>query len=129
LPRALNANFGIFGKIPTMNFKIEVQNNVLLVHVLAERLDTHSAPELKGIFTFEQKKGLNKMLLNLEKTKFCDSSGLSAILVGNRLCKDTNGIFGITNIQPMVQKMIEIAQLSSVLNIYSTMDDALKGFE
>jgi anti-anti-sigma factor len=84
---------------------------------------------LKGIFTFEQKKGLNKMLLNLEKTKFCDSSGLSAILVGNRLCKDTNGTFGITNIQPMVQKMIEIAQLSSVLNIYSTMDDALKGFE
>jgi anti-anti-sigma factor len=112
-----------------MNFKIEVQNNVLLVHVLAERLDTQSAPELKGILTYEHKKGLNKMLLNLDKTKFCDSSGLSAILVGNRLCKDTNGIFGISNIQPMVLKMIEIAQLSSVLNIYSTMDEALKDFE
>jgi anti-anti-sigma factor len=125
----LNAKFGIFGKIPAMSFKIEVRNDVLFVHVLAERLDTQSAPELKGIFTFEQKKGLNKMLLNLEKTKFCDSSGLSAILVGNRLCKDTNGTFAISNIQPMVLKMIEIAQLSSVLNIYSTMDEALKDFE
>jgi len=112
-----------------MNFKIEAKNNVLLIHVLVERLDTHSAPELKSILTLEHKKGQNKMLINLEKTKFCDSSGLSAILIGNRMCKDTNGIFALSNIQPMVLKMIEIAQLTSVLRIFSTVDVALTDFE
>jgi len=39
-----------------MNFKSEVQNNVLVVTALVERLDTHSAPELKSVFTLNIKK-------------------------------------------------------------------------
>lgn len=112
-----------------MNFKTEVKNNRLIVNVLAERLDTLSAPELKSIFTFEQKKGHNKIILNLGKTKFCDSSGLSAILVGNRLCKDTNGLFALAQVQSMVLKMIEIAQLLPVLKIYPNVEEALRDFE
>jgi anti-anti-sigma factor len=112
-----------------MNFKSEVQNNVLVVTALVERLDTHSAPELKSVFTFEHKKGINKVVFNLANTKFCDSSGLSAILVGNRLCKDTNGIFALTSVQPMVLKMIEIAQLIPVLRIYPDIDSAVADFE
>ncbi|MFN5888571.1 MAG: STAS domain-containing protein, partial [Flavobacteriales bacterium] len=62
-------------------------------------------------------------------TKFCDSSGLSAILVANRLCKDTNGVFVLTGIHPNVGKMIEIAQLDRVLLIHDTLENGLKGFE
>jgi len=112
-----------------MNFKIEVQNNVLVVTALVERLDTHSAPELKSIFTIENRKGMNKVVLNLANSKFCDSSGLSAVLVGNRLCKDTNGIFALSSVQPMVLKMIEIAQLLPVLRIYPNIESAVADFE
>jgi anti-anti-sigma factor len=67
--------------------------------------------------------------LDLSKTKYCDSSGLSAILVANRLCKDTNGTFAIVGMQPNVRKMIEIAQLDRVLNHYETLSEALSDFE
>ena len=49
--------------------------------------------------------------MDLSKTKYCDSTGLSAILVANRLCKDTNGSFALCGLQPSVRKMIEIARI------------------
>jgi anti-anti-sigma factor len=112
-----------------MNFKSDVRNNVLVVTSMVDKLDTHSAPDLKSVFTFEHKQGHNKMLLDLSQTKFCDSSGLSAILVGNRLSKDTNGSFAIMGVQPVVLKMIEIAQLDRVFKIYQNIDEALASFE
>jgi anti-anti-sigma factor len=71
----------------------------------------------------------NTIILDLSKTKYCDSSGLSAILVANRLCKDTNGTFILVGMQPNVQKMIEIAQLDRVLNHFATLSEALSDFE
>jgi len=112
-----------------MNFKSEKKGNILIVRSSIERLDTESAPELKGLLTFENKQGHNKILLDLSNTKFCDSSGLSAILVANRLCKDTNGVFVLTGIHPNVGKMIEIAQLDRVLLIHDTIENSLKAFE
>ena len=112
-----------------MNFKSEKKGNILIVRSSIERLDTESAPELKGLLTFENKQGHNKIVLDLSNTKFCDSSGLSAILVANRLCKDTYGVFVLTGIHPNVGKMIEIAQLDRVLLIHDTLENSLKAFE
>ena len=33
------------------------------------------------------------MVVDLSATKYCDSSGLSSILVANRLCKNVEGTF------------------------------------
>jgi anti-anti-sigma factor len=115
--------------MPIMNFTSDVRNNVVVVTSMVQKLDTHTAPDLKSVFTFENKKGQNKMLLDLTKTKFCDSSGLSAILVANRLCKDTNGAFAIAGAQPVVLKMIEIAQLDRVFRIFQSVEEALADFE
>jgi anti-anti-sigma regulatory factor len=54
---------------------------------------------------------------------------LSAILVANRLCKDTNGAFAIAGAQPVVLKMIEIAQLDRVFRIFQSVEEALADFE
>jgi len=121
--------FATFEQMPIMNFECDVKKKALVVTSLVEKLDTHSAPDLKSIFTFEHKKGHNHMVLDLSKTKFCDSSGLSAILVANRLCKDTNGTFYLAGVQPVVLKMIEIAQLDRVFKIFQTVEEALNSFE
>ena len=73
--------------------------------------------------------GINTIVLDLSTSKYCDSSGLSAILTGNRLCKDTNGKFVICGLQANVQKMIEIAQLDSVFKIYDTVEEAQAAIE
>jgi anti-anti-sigma regulatory factor len=46
-------------------------------------------------------------------------------LIANRLCKDTNGGFALTGLQPSVRKLVEIAQLDKVLMIGHSKNDAL----
>ena len=61
----------------------------------------------------------------MSQTKYCDSSGLSAILIANRLCKDNSGTFCLAGLQPNVFKLIQIAQLDQVLNLCENVDSAL----
>jgi anti-anti-sigma factor len=112
-----------------MNFPSEYHGKTVVVVSNVEKLDSTNAPELKTVFTVVNKSGNNKIVLNLEKTRYCDSSGLSAILVANRLCKDTNGSFVMYGLQASVLKMVQIAQLDRVLSILSTKEEALASLD
>jgi anti-anti-sigma factor len=93
-----------------------------------EKLDASLAPELKGHFLYINKNNRNRVIFDMSKTKYCDSSGLSAILMANRLCKDTNGKFILCNVQPTVMKMIRIAQLDKVIDIELSHQTSLERF-
>jgi anti-sigma B factor antagonist len=94
------------------------------ITVLSEKLNALIAPELKTRLVLANKEGEKNLIVNLTKSRYCDSSGLSAILVGNRLCKEANGRFAITGLQPTVKKVISIAQLDKVLNITAALNEA-----
>jgi anti-anti-sigma factor len=104
-----------------MEFKIEKQDNYTLIQVLSEKLDTNVAPSLKSELVLISGKGEKNIILDLSQVKYCDSSGLSAILVANRLCKNASGTFVLTGLNDAVDRLITISQLDTVLNIaYST---------
>jgi len=108
-----------------MEFKIEKLENYTLIQVLEEKLDTHIAPTLKSELVLISGNGEKNIILDLSKCRYCDSSGLSAILVANRLCKNANGIFVLTGLNDAVERLITISQLDTVLNITNTINDAL----
>src|SRR5690554_7570829 len=71
-----------------MDFKIDKLDDFNLVQVLKEKLDTSIAPGLKSELVLLSGNNEKNILLDLSKCTYCDSSGLSAILVANRLCKN-----------------------------------------
>lgn len=107
-----------------MNFTVTTEHNFTVLTSNVEKLDASNASDLKSELVLLNKKGVNSMVINLSSTKYCDSSGLSAILVANRLCKDTNGKFILCGLQPNVSKMISISQLDKVLTIYKNLEEA-----
>jgi anti-anti-sigma factor len=107
-----------------MKFLVDKQDQYVVVEVQEEEINSMNAPKLKSEFVFFNTEGYQNIILDLKLVKFIDSSGLSAILVGNRLCKDSNGIFAITNIGDQVGKLIKISQLENILNIYSSTQEA-----
>ncbi len=107
------------------NFSSEHKGNIAVVYAHVEKLDSSNAPELKGMFLHLNKGSNNLIVLDMSQTKYCDSSGLSAILIANRLCKDTSGSFHLAGLQPNVLKLIQIAQLDQVLNLCENLDSAL----
>jgi anti-anti-sigma factor len=109
-----------------MDFNIESRNNSTIIQVQAEKLDTHIAPSLKSELVVVSGKGEKNIILDLQKCKYCDSSGLSAILVANRLCKNAGGVFVICGLNEAVERLITISQLDTVLTIADTVEDAEK---
>lgn len=108
-----------------MAFEKKKEENYTLVTCGVEKLDTTNAPDLKSEFVLINKGGENCIIIDMSKTRYCDSSGLSALLVANRLCKNSNGSFVIAGVQPAVMKLIEISQLHNVLNITPTANEAV----
>ncbi len=108
-----------------MEFKIEKLENYTLIQVLEEKLDTNVAPSLKSELVLISGKGEKNMILDLSSCRYCDSSGLSAILVANRLCKNANGTFVLTGLNDAVDRLITISQLDTVLNIAYSNDEAV----
>jgi anti-sigma B factor antagonist len=107
-----------------MKFDITQHIQYTLVETKVEKLDASNASELKVELQSLNKSGVNSIILDCSKTKYCDSSGLSAILTANRLCKDTNGKFVLCGLQANVSKMIQISQLDKVLAIVASKEEA-----
>ncbi len=113
----------------TMNFETTQTNNGAVVNSKVEKLDASNASELKSELVLLNKNGINNIVIDLSKTRYCDSSGLSAVLTANRLCKDTNGHFVLCGLQDSVRKLIEIAQLDKVLTITENQEQALEAIQ
>ena len=108
-----------------MEFKIEKLDNFTQIEVLIDKLDTHIAPSLKSELVLIAGNGEKNIILDLSNCRYCDSSGLSAILVANRLCKNANGVVVLSGLQTAVERLITISQLDTVLNITKTVDEAI----
>lgn len=108
-----------------MNFTVEKRDKYSIIKVETEKLGGLISPELKAKFVEVNGLGERNIILNMNNARYCDSSGLSAILVGNRLCKNSNGTFVMCGLSDMVQKLVNISQLGSILNITPTELEAI----
>ena len=106
-------------------YKIENDEKYTLIQVLEEKLTARVAPEFKTELVHLSDRAVKNIIIDLESTSYCDSSGLSVILVANRICKENDGCLVICSLQPAVQKLIDISQLSNVLNITPTKEEAI----
>lgn len=111
-----------------MALKVEKHKNCMIVRIQAEKLDSIIAPDLKAHLVNISSEGAKNIILDLSDSRYCDSSGLSAILVGNRLCKNAGGKLVITGVREPVKKLILISQLDSILHSALSVDDGIKLF-
>ena len=105
-------------------YDIQKKENHTVIKVLVEKLDTNIAPALKSELVLIAGNGEKNMIIDLAECRYCDSSGLSAILVANRLCKNSRGTFVLTGLQTAVERLITISQLDTVLNIKDTIEES-----
>jgi len=109
-----------------MDFNIESRDTCTVIQVLTEKLDTHIAPALKSELVLVSGKGEKNIILDLKRCLYCDSSGLSAVLVANRLCKNAGGVFVLCGLNEAVERLITISQLDTVLTITDAVEEAEK---
>lgn len=108
-----------------MSHSVHKEDKYTLVNIETEKLDTQVAPGLKTDLVVLKSEGVKNIIVDLSKSRYCDSSGLSAILIANRLCKEAGGTFVLCGVQDPVMKLISISQLDSILNITPTTQEAI----
>ncbi len=107
-------------------FSIEKKEFYTLISLNSDKLDAQLAPILKSEFVLIAGNGEKNLLIDMSNVHYCDSSGLSTILVANRLSKNASGTFVLCCLNPPVARLISISQLDTVLNIADTFDEAVK---
>ncbi len=109
-----------------MEFEITKKEDHVVIKVLSKKLDTNNAPELKSELVILGNDDVKTIILDVSNCNYVDSSGLSAILVANRLCEDSIGTFILCGLQPDVEHLIRISMLHTVLLITKNVDEAEK---
>jgi anti-anti-sigma factor len=108
-----------------MKYSADKQEKYTLLRLNEEKLDSSIAPQLKSEMVTLHAEGVRNIILDLSEVKYTDSSGLSALLVGNRILQEDNGIFILTQLSEHTMKLIKISQLDSVLNILPSVEESI----
>lgn len=106
-------------------FTIDIKDKYLHIAVLEDKFTAKVAPDLKAELAIINSEEVKNIIFDVSKSSYCDSSGLSVILVANRICKENNGCMVLCGVQPAVSKLIDISQLNNVLNITPTVNEAI----
>ncbi|UOD35768.1 STAS domain-containing protein [Deferribacteraceae bacterium V6Fe1] len=93
-----------------------------------ERIDAANSPELKDMISDTVSKGIFKIVIDMSKTNFIDSSGLGALVSKISICKNNNGDVRLVVLSDRVLEILEITHLNKILKLYKTIDEAIASF-
>lgn len=109
-----------------MKFEVYKKEGVTIFKLSEKRLDTNISGLVKSEFTTLLKiEGVEKFIVDLSEVETCDSSGLSALLVANRIVSSTGGKIIIATPSEKVLQLIRITQLDRVLPVRATVEEAV----
>ena len=110
-----------------MKYSVDKKDDYAVLTLGEENLNSLKAPDLKAELIVLHNAGIKNLIMDLSNTKFVDSSGLSAILTGNRLWPSSGNAFVLTGlVHPSVKMLITISRLDSVLTIKDSLSEAVK---
>ena len=108
-----------------MKFSIDKHEKYVVIKLNESKLNSLISPQLKSEFILTNTEGLRNIILDLSAVKYSDSSGLSSLLVGHRLCKNSDGSFIITGLNENINRLVTISQLENVLSIVPSVEEAI----
>jgi anti-sigma B factor antagonist len=88
-------------------------------------VDLFTAPELKKAVGDAIDAGRTRVVVDLTKTTFLDSSGLGVLVGALQRLRDRGGALSIVNVDAAISRTFSITGLDQILAIRETLDDAI----
>jgi anti-anti-sigma factor len=90
-------------------------------------LDMDTAPALRSVLVDLVDRGVTRIVLDTERVRFCDSIGLSTLLMTHRACTDAGGFFRLAAPPPFLLRVLAAVGLATYLPTYRSVDAACLG--
>jgi anti-anti-sigma factor len=109
-----------------MNFDVKKHGAATVLKVKERKLDASVSPELKGEFLILCTPETKHLVVDLSDVEFCDSSGLSALLIAERKMRENGGVVKLAGLHKKVLTLIKISHLDRAFQIYDSVAKAVK---
>lgn len=106
-----------------MEFTVEHQPNHTVI-IGSGRLNMGGAPQLRQVVSETVASGHNRVVVDMGKIEFMDSSGLGALVGSLKTARLAGGDLRIANINPQVQMVLELTGMNRVMTPYATTEEA-----
>jgi anti-sigma B factor antagonist len=88
-------------------------------------IDMYTVPRLRELVIDLVSKGSYRLVVNLDKVGFLDSTGLGVLIGGLRRVRVHDGSLDLVCTQQRILKIFRITGLMEVFGIYETVDQAI----
>jgi anti-sigma B factor antagonist len=83
-----------------------------------DRLNATIAPEVKAQLNSNLNKTEVNFILNLQKIKFIDSTGIGVLISALKTARQNNGNFYLSNVNKEVMDLLSLMKLDKVFDFY-----------
>jgi len=110
-----------------MDIQKRIEGDISILS-LEGRLDLTSASSLKDASKIVLENESKKMILNMERVDFINSSGLGALVSILKEVRNSQGSMKLTNLAPYVKEIFDITQLTNIFDIFPDEKQALSSY-
>jgi anti-sigma B factor antagonist len=110
-----------------LGLDIDESHPPFTVLAVAGEVDVATAPSLRARLVELVGDGKVKLIVDLEKVDFLDSTGLGVLVSVVKRVRDEKGDLALVCTREQILKVLEITGLTSVFAIHSSLSDALAG--
>jgi anti-sigma B factor antagonist len=103
----------------------ETQGESYVVDLNGE-IDVYTSPKVKDAIGDLIDKGHYNLVINLEKVRYIDSTGLGVLIGGLKRVREHGGTVNLVCTNPQIKKIFDITGLVKIFGIYDDEDAATK---
>lgn len=97
-----------------------------IVVAIEGEIDLHTSPEIRKELAGHVKAKKAKVLIDLAKVAYIDSSGLATFIEAMQKLRKGGGEIALAGLSETVRHVFEVARLDSVFKIFKNRDGALE---
>ena len=99
-----------------------IQVDEVVVYQVSGEINISTSPDLKKQF---EKQPSKKVVVNLERVTYIDSSGLATLVEMLKKTRSQGGALGLAGMSEKVKSLFEITKLDKLFSLFSSQDEAL----
>jgi anti-sigma B factor antagonist len=107
-----------------MQLQTQTRPKVISVQVLEDRIDAATAIQFKEKMRDVTRDAPARVVLDLARVQFLDSSGLGAIVAVKKLL-GPDRILELSSLTPTVEKVFRLTRMDSIFTIHSSLEVAV----
>ena len=113
--------------IDDLNIHVQTSGDETVIFDLQGSLDIATSPTVRAALLDAAERGQHRIVVDLSRLDFLDSTGLGALLGSQRRAKENHGEVRLVTNEGQILRLLRITGLLGVFGVYHTVSDALAG--